>query len=228
RVLSPEVAAILVEPIQGEGGVIPAPDGFLVGLRNLCDASGALLLADEVQTGIGRTGRWLAFEHASVKADAVALAKGLGGGFPIGAMLCTESLGSVLPPGSHGTTFGGNPLASAAALAVLEVLDGGGVLQGVAARATRLTEGLLTLHERYPSVVETVRGTGLLQVLMLREGVDAKKVLTGALEAGLLLTLAGGRGLRFSPALTVSLAELDEGIRLLDPVLNAVNSCLTC
>jgi acetylornithine/N-succinyldiaminopimelate aminotransferase len=226
--LQPDVAAILVEPVQGEGGVIPAPAGFLVGLRQLCDASGTLLLADEVQTGIGRTGRWLAFEHAGVKADAVALAKGLGGGFPIGAMLCTEALASVLPPGSHGTTFGGNPLASAAALAVLEVLDRDGVLKTVPEKAAHLSRGLLALHERYPSLVETVRGTGLLQVLMLREGVDARKVLDGAIRAGLLLTLAGGRGLRFSPALTVSLSELDEGLRLLDQVLNAVNSCPTC
>jgi acetylornithine/N-succinyldiaminopimelate aminotransferase len=222
--LGPDVAAVLVEPVQGEGGVIPAPDGFLGELRRLCDTEGALLLADEVQTGIGRTGRWLAFEHADVKADAVALAKGLGGGFPIGAMLCGEALGSVLPPGSHGTTFGGNALASAAALTVLEVLEEG-LLQSVPEKAAWLTEGLQQLLHRHPRLVELVRGQGLLQVLMLREDVNARAVLDQAVGAGLLLTLAGGCGIRFSPALTVAKAEIDEGIRLLDQVLNAVTPC---
>jgi acetylornithine/N-succinyldiaminopimelate aminotransferase len=222
--MNPDVAAVLVEPIQGEGGVIPAPEGFLGDLRRLCDAAGALLLADEVQTGVGRTGRWLAFEHAGVKADAVALAKGLGGGFPIGAMLCGEALASVLPPGSHGTTFGGNALASAAALTVLEVLEEG-LLETVPEKAAFLAEGLRQLLERHPQLVDLVRGQGLLQVLMLREGVDARSVLDQAVGAGLLLTLAGGRGIRFSPALTVAKVEIDEGIRLLDQVLNAVTPC---
>lgn len=224
--MTPEVAAIIVEPIQGEGGVIPAPEGFLRELRQLCDTTGSLLLADEVQTGIGRTGRWLAFEHAGVRADAVALAKGLGGGFPIGAMLCTESLASVLPPGSHGTTFGGNALASAAALAVLQVLDEG-LMATVPDKASHLEQQLRGLQSRYPTLVETVRGQGLLQVLLLRESVDARAVLDAATRGGLLLTLAGGRGLRFSPALTVSRAELEEGARLLNEVLNAVTSCPT-
>jgi acetylornithine/N-succinyldiaminopimelate aminotransferase len=224
--LSPEVAAVLVEPIQGEGGVIPAPEGFLLALRQLCDRTGTLLLADEVQTGIGRTGRWLAFEHAGVRADAVALAKGLGGGFPIGAMLCQEAMAGVLPPGSHGTTFGGNALASAAALTVLEVLQEG-LLQSVPQKAATLADGLRYLLGRHPSLVETVRGQGLLQVLMLRDGVDARAVLDRAIGAGLLLTLAGGRGIRFSPALTITKEELDEGIRRLDEVLNAVTPCPT-
>lgn len=224
--LSPEVAAILVEPIQGEGGVIPAPEGFLLALRQLCDKTGTLLLADEVQTGIGRTGRWLAFEHAGVRADAVALAKGLGGGFPIGAMLCQEALAGVLPPGSHGTTFGGNALASTAALTVLEVLQEG-LLQTVPQKATALVDGLKYLLGRHPSLVETVRGQGLLQVLMLRDGLDARAVLDSAIGSGLLLTLAGGRGIRFSPALTITRGEIDEGIRRLDEVLNAVTPCPT-
>ncbi|HMA93196.1 MAG TPA: aspartate aminotransferase family protein [Polyangiaceae bacterium] len=221
-----DVAGILVEPIQGEGGVIPAPEGFLRGLRDLCDAQGALLLADEVQTGVGRTGRWLAFEHSGVRADAVAVAKGLGGGFPIGAMLCGERLADVLPPGSHGTTFGGNALASAAALTVLEVLEEG-LLQEVPAKANLLQTGLKSLQTRYPKLVETVRGQGLLQVLMLQQGVDARAVLEAALKVGLLLTLAGGRGIRFTPALTIANGELEEGLQLLDQVLNAVTSCPT-
>lgn len=224
--MSSDVAAILVEPVQGEGGVIPAPPGFLGALRQICDATGALLLADEVQTGIGRTGKWLAFEHAGVKADAVALAKGLGGGFPIGAMLCQERLATVLPPGSHGTTFGGNALASTAALTVLEVLEAG-LLRSVPEKADALAEGLKYLQGRHPALVETVRGQGLLQVLLLREGVDARAVLDSAIGVGLLLTLAGGRGLRFSPALTITRGEIDEGIRRLDEVLNAVTPCPT-
>jgi acetylornithine/N-succinyldiaminopimelate aminotransferase len=219
--LTPEVAAIIVEPIQGEGGVLPAPPGFLAALRKLCDDSGALLLADEVQSGIGRTGRWLAFEHAFVRADATALAKGLGGGFAIGAMLCSEKFASVLPPGSHGTTFGGNALASRAALTVLEVLEQEGLLAAVTTKGEYLARKLDELVTRYPHLVELTRGVGLLRVLLLKENVDAKRILQNAQSAGLLLTIAGGRGLRFSPSLTVSYEELDEGVRLLDSILKA-------
>ena len=127
--LGSDVAGILVEPIQGEGGVISAPAGFLQGLRQIANEQGVLLLADEVQTGIGRTGRFLACGHSNVVPDIVALAKGLGGGFPMGAVLCNEALAAALPPGSHGTTFGGNPLASSAALAVLDVLIGDNLME---------------------------------------------------------------------------------------------------
>jgi acetylornithine/N-succinyldiaminopimelate aminotransferase len=225
--LGPDVAAIIVEPIQGEGGVLPAPAGFLAALRRICDEQQILLLADEVQSGIGRTGRWLAFEHAGVRADATALAKGLGGGFPIGAMVCSEKFASVLPPGAHGTTFGGNALASRAALTVLEVLETEGFLTEVTAKGEHLHRKLCDLQSRYPNLVETARGLGLLRALVLREGVDAKRVLQNAQAAGLLITIAGGRGLRFSPALTVTLEELDEGVRLLDSILKAQSACPT-
>jgi acetylornithine/N-succinyldiaminopimelate aminotransferase len=223
QAMGPDVAAVIVEPIQGEGGVLPAPKGFLSELRQLCDEQHVLLLADEVQTGVGRTGRWLAFEHAEVRADATALAKGLGGGFPIGAMLCTEKLAGVLPPGSHGTTFGGNAFASRAALTVLEVIEEEGLLAAVTTKGEHLQNKLTELAVRYPHLVETARGLGLLQALVLREGVDARGILQKAQTAGLLLTIAGGRGLRFSPALTVTLEELDEGVRLLDSILKAVS-----
>lgn len=225
--LGPDVAAIIVEPIQGEGGVLPAPEGFLAGLRSVCDNAGSLLLADEVQSGIGRTGRWLAFEHAGVRADATALAKGLGGGFPIGAMVCSEKFAQVLPPGSHGTTFGGNALASRAALTVLDVLEQENLLAAVVAKGDYLHQKLSDLGTRYPGLVETTRGMGLLRALVLKEGVDVKRILQNAQSAGLLLTIAGGRGLRFSPALTVTLDELDEGVRLLDTILKAESSCPT-
>jgi acetylornithine/N-succinyldiaminopimelate aminotransferase len=217
-----DVAAILVEPIQGEGGVVPAPAGFLAGLRAAADEHGALLIADEVQTGIGRTGKFLAFEHAAVRADVVALAKGLGGGVPIGAMLCGERLAEALPPGSHGSTFGGNALASAAALAVLDALEAERLVEGAAEKGlhlARLLESVVARHERH---VEGFRGLGLLQALVLRGGVDARAIVSNLREAGLLVTVAGGRALRFSPALTVSIAELTEGTAIVDRVLGAL------
>jgi acetylornithine/N-succinyldiaminopimelate aminotransferase len=217
-----DVAAILIEPLQGEGGVVPAPVGFLKALRAIADESGVVLVADEVQTGIGRTGKFLAFEHAGVEPDVVALAKGLGGGVPIGAMLCKKHLGEALPPGSHGSTFGGNALASAAALAVLDTLEAEALVQGAAEKGlhlARLLESLAARHERH---VEGARGLGLLQALVLRESVDARAVVTSLRDAGLLVTIAGGRALRLSPALTVGVPELDEGAAIIDRVLGAL------
>jgi acetylornithine/N-succinyldiaminopimelate aminotransferase len=220
--LKGDVAGVLVEPVQGEGGVLPAPAGFLKGLRALCDESGALLLADEVQTGIGRTGRFLAFEHAGVSADVVALAKGLGGGFPIGAMLCKERFGEALPPGSHGSTFGGNALASAAALAVLTTVETEHLTEGARDKGDHLARLLASLASRHERLVEGSRGLGLLQALVLKESVDARAVVGALRDAGLLVTVAGSRALRFSPPLTVSIPELDEGASIVDRVLSAL------
>jgi acetylornithine/N-succinyldiaminopimelate aminotransferase len=217
-----DVAAILVEPVQGEGGVLPAPPGFLRALRDLCDETGALLVADEVQTGVGRTGSFLAFEQSGVSPDVVALAKGLGGGVPIGAMLCRGELAEALPPGSHGSTFGGNPLASSAALAVLQTVVGDRLIEGAVTKGEHLGRLLKGLAERHAKVVETSRGVGLLQALVLREGVDARAVIGNLREAGLLLTIAGSRALRFSPPLTVGMAELDEGVAVVDRVLSGL------
>jgi acetylornithine/N-succinyldiaminopimelate aminotransferase len=217
--LGPDVAGILVEPVQGEGGVLPAPPGFLRELRALADSHGALLLADEVQTGVGRTGKFLAFQHDGVEPDVVALAKALGGGVPIGAMVCKKFLEEALPPGSHGSTFGGNPLASAAALAVLEVLEKDGLLAQVNQRGEELSALLANTARKFPKLVECTRGRGLLQALVLREGVDARKVMTTLQEAGVLLTIAGGQALRFSPPLIISRAELEEGTQVLERAL---------
>jgi len=217
--LGPDVAGILVEPVQGEGGVLPAPPGFLRELRALADSHGALLLADEVQTGVGRTGKFLAFQHDGIEPDVVALAKALGGGVPIGAMVCKKFLEEALPPGSHGSTFGGNPLASAAALAVLEVLEKDGLLAQVNQRGEELSALLANTARKFPKLVECTRGRGLLQALVLREGVDARKVMTTLQEAGVLLTIAGGQALRFSPPLIISRAELEEGIQVLERAL---------
>lgn len=219
RAMGPDVAAILVEPIQGEGGVIPAPNGFLEALRKIADEHQALLLADEVQTGVGRTGRFLAFHHTAVEADAVALAKALGGGVPIGAMLCKEHLAKALPPGSHGSTFGGNALATAAAMAVLDVLDSERLIDQVEAKGRHLVERLGDLARRHFRSVEGVRGLGLLQGLVLKPEVDARTVLSRIRDKGVLLTLAGGRALRFSPPLIVSTEQLDGGVDVVDQTL---------
>jgi acetylornithine/N-succinyldiaminopimelate aminotransferase len=220
KAMAPNVAGIIVEPLQGEGGVVPAPSGFLSGLRAIADRHGALLLADEVQTGVGRTGRFLAFEHDGVEPDAVALAKALGGGVPIGAMLCKAHLSEALPAGSHGSTFGGNPLASAAALAVLETLESDGLIEAVPKKAAHLERALHGLVERHRPKAIDVRGRGLLQALVMREGLDLREVLNTLREAGLLLTQAGPQSLRFSPPLVVTTAELDEGVAMVDRVLS--------
>jgi len=219
--MGPDVAGILVEPVQGEGGVLPAPPGFLRELRTLTSNAGALLLADEVQTGIGRTGKFLAFQHEGVQPDAIALAKALGGGVPIGSMVCKKFLEEALPPGSHGSTFGGNPLASAAALAVLDVLENDGLMAQVNQRGEDLSSLLSKTASKFPKLVECTRGRGLLQALVLREGVDARKVMTSLQESGVLLTIAGGQALRFSPPLIITRAELEEGVALLERALSA-------
>jgi acetylornithine/N-succinyldiaminopimelate aminotransferase len=220
--LDDSVAGVLVEPVQGEGGVLPAPAGFLEGLRALTRERGALLLADEIQTGIGRTGKFLGFEHAGVMPDAVALAKGLGGGVPIGAMLTTRELETALPPGSHGSTFGGNPLASAVARAVLARIDADKLIDNARDTGAYLADRLRQLVKSHPSSVESTRGLGLLQALVLKPGVDARTLLESLRSAGVLLTIAGGTALRFSPALNIDKAEVDEAMGVLDRVLTAI------
>jgi len=199
--------------------VVPAPDGFLAELRSIADEQDALLLLDEVQTGIGRTGRFLACEHAGVRPDAVALAKALGGGVPIGSMLCSEKLSGALPPGSHGSTFGGNPLASAAGLCVLETIESEGLVEAAARKGEHLAARLADLAARHERHVEASRGQGLLQALALCESVDARALLGKLRDAGVLLTIAGGHALRFSPPLVVTEAELDEGVAAVDRAL---------
>jgi acetylornithine/N-succinyldiaminopimelate aminotransferase len=220
RAMGPDVCAIIVEAIQGEGGVQPAPAGFLGKLREIADRHGVLLLADEIQTGIGRTGRLLATEGTGAKPDAVSLAKGLGGGFPIGAMLTTEKLAGALPPGTHGSTFGGNALASAAALAVLRILDEEKLVEGARTKGEALGAMLKQLAADVPEVVEGARGEGLLWGLVLRPGFVARDVVARAQDAGVLVTAAGDGVLRFSPPLVVTTADLEEGVRVIARVLS--------
>ncbi len=219
--MGPDVAAILVEPVQGEGGVIPAPPGFLAALREIADTHGALLLGDEVQTGLGRTGAFLGFQRENVRPDAVALAKGLGGGFPIGAMAASDALLGALPPGSHGSTFGGNALASATALTVLQVIEEERLVEGARTKGEHLACALAELPRRHPTKVATTRGVGLLHAVVLRPEVDAGRALAATRAEGVLLTLAGG-ALRISPPLVVTTEQLDRGVAAIDRALGAL------
>jgi acetylornithine/N-succinyldiaminopimelate aminotransferase len=215
-----DVAAVIVEPVQGEGGVLPPPAGFLPGLRALCTEHGALLLMDEVQTGIGRLGRWFGFQDTGASPDAISLAKGLGGGFPVGAMLTTEALAGALPPGTHGSTFGGNPLASAAARAVLAIVEEEGLVVAAKRKGERLSAMLTSLAKELPSICEGERGEGLLRGLVLKQGYVVRDILPKLADAGVLLTAAGERVLRFSPPLVVTEGELAEGVAAVRKVLS--------
>lgn len=211
-------AAFLVEPILGESGVVPAPEGYLRAARELTRRKGALLCLDEIQTGVGRTGRMWAHEWEGVVPDVISSAKGLGGGFPIGAILATEEVGTHLGPGTHGTTFGGNPLACAVAVAVLRELGQGGVLERSRAVAARLLAGLEAL--RAGGRVEKVRGRGMLLGLVLK-GVSAVDVMNGARERGLLVNAIGEGVIRLAPALTLAPAEVDLAVERLTAALAA-------
>jgi acetylornithine/N-succinyldiaminopimelate aminotransferase len=224
KAMSAEVAGIIVEPVQGEGGVLPAPAGFLEGLRGLADEHGALLLLDEVQTGIGRTGDWFGFQSTAIRPDLMALAKGLGGGCPIGAMLTTEELANALPPGTHGSTFGGNPFASAAARTVIGILQEENLVEGAKRKGEHLSGLLTKLTTDLPKVCEGERGRGLLRGLILRQGLVVRDVLPKIADAGVLLTAAGERVLRFTPPLVVSEAELTEGVETVRKVLSTLAS----
>jgi predicted acetylornithine/succinylornithine family transaminase len=217
--LDDRVAAVMLEAVQGEGGVHAASPDYLREVRRLCDEREALLVFDEVQTGLGRTGRWFGFEHAGVRPDVVTMAKALGNGVPIGACWARADVAAALRPGDHASTFGGQPLAARAALAVLEVMEREGVPDRAARAGERLTEALGKL----PGVVG-VRGLGLLVAAELTPGVDAKAVAAACLEAGLVLNAVTASALRLAPPLLVSDAEIDEAIAILGTVLEGVRA----
>jgi acetylornithine/N-succinyldiaminopimelate aminotransferase len=215
-------AGILIEPIMGEGGVREVPTRFLQDLRALADAKGILLLLDEVQTGMGRTGRLFAHQWAGITPDIMATAKGLGGGFPVGACLMTEAVGSALTAGSHGSTFGGNPLAMAVANGVLDVVLADGFLDHVAGMGLRLKQRLAASADQHDEIIEDVRGQGLM--LGLKCKVPNQKLLA-ALRAEKLLTVqAGDNVVRFLPPLIVTEAEIDEACARLDAACIALKS----
>ena len=211
-----QTAAILVEPVQGEGGVRPASLDYLRALRATCDEFGLLLLFDEVQCGLGRTGKFLAHEWAGIAPDAAALAKGLGGGFPIGALLATEKAAAPMTVGSHGSTFGGNPLAMAVGNAVLDVILADGFLERVDRRARRLWDRLEEVVARHPKVLAEVRGAGLL--IGLRCVVPNGEVVARLREHGLLTVAAAENVVRILPPLILDDSHIGEAIGILDRV----------
>lgn len=208
------VAAVLLEPVQGEGGVNPATREYFTGVRRLCDERGALMMVDEIQTGLGRTGRWFGFHHFGVKPDVVTVAKALGNGVPIGACWARSEVAAAFRPGDHGSTFGGQPLAAAAARAVLEVME----REDVPARAAAAGQRLVKTLQDLPGV-ETVRGLGLLVAVELEPKGRAKEVAAQALETGLVVNAVTADALRLAPSLLVSDEEIDEAVSILAEVL---------
>lgn len=214
--MGPDVAGILVESIQGEGGVLPAPPGFLQALREIADEAGALLLADEIQTGVGRTGTFLGFQQYGVKPDALALAKGLAGGVPIGAMLCRQELSEALPPGSHGSTFGGNPLACTAVVATLDAMKEENLLENATQVGRVIRDGLQQGLAGTAGYVE-VRGMGMMIGVELDR--PCGEIVALALEAGLVLNVTADNVVRLVPPLVMSAAEGRQLVDILVPVI---------
>jgi predicted acetylornithine/succinylornithine family transaminase len=208
-----KTAAILVEAVQGEGGIIPAETAFLRGLRALCDEKGILLLCDEVQCGLGRTGRWFGFQNAGVQPDAFSLAKALGGGLPMGAIVAAPKVADVFQPGKHASTFGGNPVAAAAALAMLNVIEDENLLARAAEAGARFKAGLETLVGKYEHV-KAVRGVGLMVGLVLDQ--PAKALVEALRGMGLIALATAETVVRFLPPLTVKDTEIDEALEIIE------------
>jgi acetylornithine/N-succinyldiaminopimelate aminotransferase len=217
--IGPNTAAIMIEPLQGEGGIRTVPAVCLRGLRELCDANDLLLIYDEVQTGVGRTGAFFAYELAGVAPDIMAVAKGIGGGFPMGACLATKNAAAGMTAGTHGTTFGGNPLAMAVGNAVLDVVLAPGFLESVKHKALNLRQRLAELQDSNPSVIEEVRGTGLMLGLKLKTlNTDFVR---HAREAGLLVIPAGDNVVRLLPPLIITDADISDAFTRLDKAAKA-------
>ncbi|MDQ0729057.1 acetylornithine transaminase [Microbacterium sp. W4I20] len=217
------VAAIIVEPIQGEAGVVELPEGYLAAARSLTLTHGALLIVDEIQTGAGRTGQWFGFNHEGITPDAITLAKGIGGGFPIGALVTYGSASALFTPGSHGSTFGGNPLATAVADAVLAEIERAGLVENAARRGGELRESILGIGS---PLISAVRGRGLLIGVALTEPM-AGAVVAAAQERGLIVNAANPETVRIAPALTIGDAELAEFRELFTAALSDVSASVS-
>ncbi len=222
--IGPGTGAIMIEPIQGEGGVRVIPPAFLRGLREICDRHGLLLIFDEVQTGVGRTGRFFAHEHSGVRPDILTSAKGIGGGFPMSACLATADAARGLTVGVHGTTFGGNPLAMAIGNATLDVILAPGFIEHVAQLGLNLRQRLAELKDRHGSVIEEIRGEGLMVGLRLK--VPPADFAEAALTQKILVIPAGDNVVRLLPPLVVTEEEIAEGVRRLDAACAAVEERL--
>ena len=214
--ITPSTVAVLSESVQGEGGIVPATPEFMTGLRTLCDEKKILLLFDEVQSGIGRTGKWFGFQNYPIRPDGLSMAKALGSGFPIGAITVTPELSDVFQPGNHASTFGGTPLACAAALATLDTIEKEHLLDNATKMGSLFMDGLRQLAQKHPAI-QTVRGIGLMIGVVLKG--PAKPIEVALREKGLLSIATGEHVLRFVPPLVVSAEQIQRALDLLDQVL---------
>ena len=222
--IGPETGAIMIEPVQGEGGVRVVPDQCLKGLRDLCDEKGLLLILDEVQSGVGRTGRLFAHEWAGITPDIMAVAKGIGGGFPVGAVLATADAAKGMTAGTHGSTFGGNLLAMAVADAVLDAVTEPGFLVEVERKALRFKQALAGLQDRFPDIIAEVRGRGLLLGIRLQGNVQPPMLVKSAIGEKLLTVGAGDNVVRLLPPLNITDADIAEAIERLSRALDRVRA----
>jgi len=215
------LAAIMLEPLQGEGGVRPGDRAYFQRVRELCDRHKILLILDEVQVGMGRSGKLWGYENLGIQPDIFTTAKGLGGGIPIGAMLCKSSC-DVFGPGDHASTFGGNPFACHVALSVCETIVRDNLIANARERGEQLRRGLEAITQTYPDVIETVRGWGLIVGLVLKESssLTARDVVQGAIAQGLLLVPAGVKVVRFVPPLIVTADEIDQALVSIAAIIN--------
>jgi acetylornithine/N-succinyldiaminopimelate aminotransferase len=220
--ITPDVAAILIEPVQGEGGIRPVPTQCLKGLRELCDKHGLLLLLDEVQCGVGRTGKLFAHEWADVTPDIMAVAKGIGGGFPLGACLATETAAKGMVAGTHGSTYGGNPLATAVGSAVIDIVTAPGFLDNVQKQALLLKQKLAALKDLYPEVIEDIRGSGLMVGIKCKVANTA--FVAAVLHEKMLVIGAGDNVVRLLPPLIVTDADVAEAVTKLERACKALKS----
>lgn len=221
RAITPNICAVMLEPVQGEGGVNVSPHGYLKAVRDICNEFELLLVYDEVQVGCGRTGTLWAYEQEGVAPDILTLAKALAGGPPVGAMLTTAALGAILSPGSHGSTFGGNPLICSAALATMRTMVEEGILDNCREMGAYLTGQLEKLQAKY-TFIKQVRGRGL--IIGMELDIEGGPLVTAAMERGLLINCTVGNVLRFLPPLIVSRTEIDEAMHILDAVLATVDT----
>ena len=220
--LDDRVAALFVEPIKGEAGVIDLPEGYLAAARELTSAHGALLIIDEIQTGAGRTGEWFAFQHAGITPDAITVAKGIGGGFPIGALITFGAASELFYPGTHGSTFGGNALGTAVSSAVLGEIEDEGLVRNAAERGRQLRDAIAAIDS---GLIAGCRGQGLLIGVALRHPV-AKAIVAAAQEHGLIINAPNDETIRLVPALNIGDVEVDEFIQLFTASLRTVEDAL--
>lgn len=222
KAIGPATAAIMVEPIQGEGGIRVCTNAFLQGLRALCDKHGLLLVLDEVQSGVGRTGKLFAHEWAGIKPDVMAIAKGIGGGFPLGAFMGTAEAAKGMVPGTHGSTFGGNPLATAVGNAVLDQILAPGFLEQIQSKSLRLKQLLARVKDEHPGVIEEIRGEGLLLGVKFADKAPAGEVVKACFGEKLLAVSAGDNVVRVIPPLTITDEELAEGVARMSRALSHI------